>query len=185
MTSTKPTRTHLMRRTLIRCALIVSAVGMVAAVGHSTGANDHQATTTQVAVSSAPAGETGCWMEWEPGSSEGMWGRLDQMPAGSTRIDCDALVEPTDAVQAPSAEVVAEAPAAKPAAKPAANVQEDDPSWSCARSGNRICGPGNPMGAPAGCYRDGHLVVPWTRFELDQYGNPSSDPLWAQIKSPC
>lgn len=61
--------------------------------------------------------------------------------------------------------------------------QEDEAGWSCMTNGNRICGPGS--GAPAGCYRDGELVIPWTRYDLDQYGNPSSDPLWAQLKSPC
>ena len=39
---------------------------------------------------------------------------------------------------------------------------EDSPSWSCVDDGNRICGPGNANGVPAGCYDDGGvLVAPW------------------------
>lgn len=65
------------------------------------------------------------------------------------------------------------------------SIQEDEAGWNCARNGNRICGPGNSEGATPGCYRDGHLVISWTRFELDQYGNPSNDPLWGQLEAPC
>lgn len=61
--------------------------------------------------------------------------------------------------------------------------QEDDPSWSCMRNGNRICGPSS--GPEPGCYRNGELVIPWTRYDLDEYGNPSRDPLWAQLEAPC
>lgn len=68
---------------------------------------------------------------------------------------------------------------------PKPQVQEDSAGWNCARNGNRVCGPGNPEGAKPGCYRGGVLVVPWTHFERDQYGNPSSDPLWARIETPC
>ena len=43
--------------------------------------------------------------------------------------------------------------------------EEDDPGWSCITDGNRICGPGNPDGVPAGCYDDaGMLVAPWPCF---------------------
>ena len=39
---------------------------------------------------------------------------------------------------------------------------EDESSWDCVSDGNRICGPGNPQGQPAGCYDDGGvLVAPW------------------------
>lgn len=38
-------------------------------------------------------------------------------------------------------------------------VQEDSPAWSCVDDGNRICGPGNSNGAPAGCYDDGGVLV--------------------------
>lgn len=45
---------------------------------------------------------------------------------------------------------------------PAHASTEDSPSWSCVDDGNRICGPGNANGAPAGCYDDGGvLVAPW------------------------
>jgi hypothetical protein len=33
-----------------------------------------------------------------------------------------------------------------------ARVTEDSPSWDCRRDGNRICGPGNAQGVPAGNY---------------------------------
>lgn len=38
-------------------------------------------------------------------------------------------------------------------------VTEDSPAWSCVDDGNRICGPGNSNGAPAGCYDDGGVMV--------------------------
>ena len=44
-------------------------------------------------------------------------------------------------------------------AKADPTLQEDDPGWSCVDDGNRICGPGNPQGAPAGCYDDGGVLV--------------------------
>ena len=31
-------------------------------------------------------------------------------------------------------------------------VQEDEHGWSCAEMGNRICGPNNSEGVPAGDY---------------------------------
>jgi hypothetical protein len=37
--------------------------------------------------------------------------------------------------------------------------QEDQPGWSCVDDGNRICGPGNDEGKPAGCYDDGGVMV--------------------------
>lgn len=36
---------------------------------------------------------------------------------------------------------------------------EDSPAWSCVDDGNRICGPGNANGAPAGCYDVGGVLV--------------------------
>ncbi|AXH46823.1 hypothetical protein SEA_ACOLYTE_80 [Mycobacterium phage Acolyte] len=36
---------------------------------------------------------------------------------------------------------------------------EDEPGWSCVDDGNRICGPGNDEGKPAGCYDDGGVLV--------------------------
>lgn len=39
---------------------------------------------------------------------------------------------------------------------------EDEPGFSCVDDGNRICGPGNAEGKPAGCYDTGGvLVAPW------------------------
>ena len=62
---------------------------------------------------------------------------------------------------------------------------EDSPRFNCARHGNHVCGPRYPHDPRAGCYRHGRLVVKWTRYDLDQYGNPSHDPLWAQVYPPC
>ena len=40
--------------------------------------------------------------------------------------------------------------------------QEDEPGWSCATMGNRVCGPGNEEGAVPGCYdHNGELAVTW------------------------
>jgi hypothetical protein len=39
---------------------------------------------------------------------------------------------------------------------------EDEPGFSCVDDGNKICGPGNEQGVPAGRYDvDGVLVDPW------------------------
>jgi len=47
-------------------------------------------------------------------------------------------------------------------------VEEDSPSWSCVDDGNRICGPGNAQGAPAGCYDDGGvLIASWPCFVVE------------------
>lgn len=35
---------------------------------------------------------------------------------------------------------------------------EDDPRYSCVDQGNRVCGPGNNNGVPAGCYDDGGVL---------------------------
>ncbi len=44
----------------------------------------------------------------------------------------------------------------------AAPIVEDDPAWSCATMGNRICGPANTNQLAAGCYNDSaQLVAPW------------------------
>lgn len=42
-------------------------------------------------------------------------------------------------------------------------LQEDDPGWSCADNGNRICGPlSDDWGHTPGCYDDaGALVATW------------------------
>ncbi|AYP70047.1 hypothetical protein I5G62_gp61 [Mycobacterium phage CRB2] len=40
--------------------------------------------------------------------------------------------------------------------------EEDEPGWSCVDDGNRVCGPNNPEGKPAGCYDlGGVLIAPW------------------------
>lgn len=39
-----------------------------------------------------------------------------------------------------------------------ASHQEDQPGWSCVDDGNRVCGPGNDEGKPAGCYDDGGVL---------------------------
>lgn len=55
---------------------------------------------------------------------------------------------------------------------------EDDPGFDCRTQGNRICGPGSSF--PAGCYRDGVRVIPWTN-----YTDPKADRLYGQFTSPC
>jgi len=57
-------------------------------------------------------------------------------------------------------------------------VQEDQAGWSCTTMGNHVCGP--KSGAPAGCYSNGQLVIPWTN-----YTNPKADPLYGQLTAPC
>lgn len=48
-----------------------------------------------------------------------------------------------------------------------AQPNEDDPGWSCVEFGNRVCGPDNAEGKPAGCYDDGGVLfatwpcTPW------------------------
>ena len=36
---------------------------------------------------------------------------------------------------------------------------EDDDDWSCVDDGNRVCGPNNPEGQPAGCYDIGGVMI--------------------------
>jgi hypothetical protein len=36
---------------------------------------------------------------------------------------------------------------------------EDSPDWSCVDDGNRVCGPDNANGVPAGCYDEGGVLV--------------------------
>lgn len=49
----------------------------------------------------------------------------------------------------------------------AAPISDDSPQWSCVDDGNRVCGPGNSNGVPAGCYDDGGVLwavwpcAPW------------------------
>ena len=41
-------------------------------------------------------------------------------------------------------------------------VSEDESGWSCVDDGNRVCGPGNAQGVPAGRYDEGGVLVdPW------------------------
>jgi hypothetical protein len=48
---------------------------------------------------------------------------------------------------------------------------EDEAGFNCATQGNHICGPGGE--APAGLYRDGQLIQPWTNYD-----NVEADPLY-------
>jgi hypothetical protein len=55
--------------------------------------------------------------------------------------------------------LLADAIALSPASSP---VFEDDASWSCIDNGNRVCGPNNEQGMPAGRYDEGGVLVdPW------------------------
>ena len=38
-------------------------------------------------------------------------------------------------------------------------ISEDESGWSCVGMGNRICGPGNSNGVPAGRYDEGGVLV--------------------------
>jgi len=43
---------------------------------------------------------------------------------------------------------------------PARNpIMEDSPDWDCTTMGNRICGPNNAQGAPAGIYDQGGVLI--------------------------
>lgn len=41
---------------------------------------------------------------------------------------------------------------------PGSVCYEDEPCWSCVDDGNRVCGPTNTEGHPAGCYDDGGVL---------------------------
>jgi hypothetical protein len=86
-------------------------------------------------------------------------------------------VDDVTATQSAYAEPLPETPKPLPVAT-SHSPAEDDADWDCARNGNRICGP--KSGHPAGCYRDGVLIIPWTN-----YADPKSDPLYGQMESPC
>lgn len=38
-------------------------------------------------------------------------------------------------------------------------IAEDESGWDCVSMGNRICGPGNANGVPAGCFDEGGVLV--------------------------
>ena len=41
-------------------------------------------------------------------------------------------------------------------------LTEDESGWSCVDDGNRICGPDNAQGVPAGYYDEGGVLIdPW------------------------
>jgi hypothetical protein len=67
-----------------------------------------------------------------------------------------------------------------PTAQIRAASQEDSTGWNCTTMGNHVCGPTNTEGLRAGCYDDGVLVIPWTRYD-----NPKADPLYGRLTSPC
>lgn len=57
----------------------------------------------------------------------------------------------------------------------AAQINEDDPGWSCVDDGNRICGPGNSEGKPAGCYDEGGVLVTAWPCHVVSIGNGQTD----------
>lgn len=69
-------------------------------------------------------------------------------------------------------------PEPSPKLAPTPALAEDDPGWDCRTRGNHVCGPDSDH--PAGCYRDGSLVVAWRNYD-----NPRLDPLWARLTAPC
>lgn len=52
-------------------------------------------------------------------------------------------------------------------------VTEDDPGWDCRVQGDRVCGPTNDQGMPAGLYSNGSLVAAW---EPAWFGHPELVP---------
>jgi hypothetical protein len=41
-------------------------------------------------------------------------------------------------------------------------IDESESGWSCVDNGNKVCGPNNPQGVPAGRYDEGGVLVdPW------------------------
>jgi hypothetical protein len=38
-------------------------------------------------------------------------------------------------------------------------ITEDESGWSCVDNGNRVCGPGNQQGVPAGRYDEGGVLI--------------------------
>ena len=41
-------------------------------------------------------------------------------------------------------------------------IDESESGWSCVDDGNKVCGPGNELGVPAGRYDEGGVLVdPW------------------------
>lgn len=66
-------------------------------------------------------------------------------------------------------------------------IQEDSPAWSCVDDGNRICGPNNPEGQPAGCYDEGGVLVahwPCHVVRLDPKNHPDAWDVEADPGSP-
>lgn len=55
-------------------------------------------------------------------------------------------------VLAAAAIIAMSSPRLAPVDTTTVTVQEDEPGWSCAEMGNRICGPNNSEGVPAGDY---------------------------------
>lgn len=55
-------------------------------------------------------------------------------------------------VLAAAAIIAMSSPQLAPVDTTTVTVQEDEHGWSCAEMGNRICGPNNSEGVPAGDY---------------------------------
>jgi hypothetical protein len=56
---------------------------------------------------------------------------------------------------------------------------EDQPGWSCVDDGNRVCGPGNANGAPAGCYDDGGVLIAVWPCTPHEGTGAAPGPLWS------
>lgn len=67
-----------------------------------------------------------------------------------------------------------------------AQPNEDEAGWSCVDDGNRVCGPDNAEGKPAGCYDDGgvlvavwpcHVVIDPQTGDSDVYADGQEEPI--------
>lgn len=65
-----------------------------------------------------------------------------------------------------------------------ASPLEDEPGYSCVDQGNRVCGPNNSNGVPAGCYDDGGVL--WKAWPCDPWkpsdGYVHGDGSWTEVQ---
>lgn len=180
------------RKTLVRVAIILTVPVAVGFLHTATEGSEVEGPAVHVAAASAARAERAPVEEWwtttacdhkpeypcvDPSVDPADIPDADARSAAENQRrsgDCEARGLATDEDY-----TCAPAPAAAPVAVPG-RVTEDSAAWSCTRNGNHVCGPGNPQGAPAGCYRAGQLVIPWSN-----YANPKADQLYAQQRPPC
>ena len=96
----------------------------------------------------------------------------DERIAGSKPFgcDCERLPSKAQALVGPPSRVAPDAFADAPQSHDNADgvIMEDESGWSCVDNGNRVCGPGNPQGVPAGLYDEGGVLIdPWPVVPID------------------